>query len=172
MLILDQTLEIDESLPKSSMEKLMKLAEQNELKSLAIFHSCETSIGSSIASDNDIPEDQPKRSIGCGAILVTTQAIILTTNFQWLCDNINDKMNSNDAKITLTQPMNNLVELEDVTRTNFTLNFMDELENTIEKWKFVVDSSYLRIVTTLETIDSIWQKIFCVPLINDDLRLG
>lgn len=150
----------------------MKLTQQNELKSLAIFHSCKTSIGSSISSDTDTSEDQPKISVGYGAILVTTEAIILTTNFQWLCDNINDKMFCNDVNVTLTQPMNNLVELEDVTKSTFTLSFLDELENTIEKWKFVFESSYPRIVATLETIDSIWQKIFSVPLINDDLTLG
>lgn len=170
--LLDQTLEIENSLTKSSMEKLMKLTQQNELKSLAFFHSCKTSIGSSIASETNISEDQPKVSIGYGAILVTTEAIILTTNFQWLCDNINDKMFCNDVNVTLTQPMNNLVELEDVTKSTFTLSFLDELENTIEKWRFVFESSYLRIVDTLITIDSIWQKIFSVPLINDDLTLG
>lgn len=71
----------------------------------------------------------------------------------------------------MSQPMNNLVELENVTRSSFTLNFMDELENTIEKWRFALES-YPRIARTLHTIDDIWQQIFCVPLISDDQILN
>lgn len=150
----------------------MRITQQNELLSMAIFLSCKTSIGSSIASDTDTHDEHPQISVERGTLIVTTEAIILTTNFQWLCDNITDKTINNNLAVTLTQPMSNLVELEDVTETTFTLSFMDELESTIEKWRFVFDSSFLRIATTLKTIDSIWQKIFCVPLLNDDLILA
>lgn len=149
--------------------KLMTITDQNELKSLAIFQSCATSITS--ATDSESSEDVPKASVGWGAMLVTTEGIHLTTNFHWLCDNISDKTFNSDLSVTLTQPMNNLVELENVTRTSFSLNFMDELENTIEKWRFVFES-YPRIASTLDTIDSIWEKLFHVPLINDDQILN
>lgn len=150
----------------------MRITQQNELQSMAIFLSCKTSIGSSIASDTDTYDELPQISVERGTLIVTNEAIILTTNFQWLCDNINDKTINNNLAVTLTQPMSNLVELEDVTDTTFTLSFMDEVESTIEKWRLVFDSSFLRIASTLKTIDSIWQKIFCVPLINDDLILA
>lgn len=99
-------------------------------------------------------------------MFVTSEAIHLTTNFNWLCDFV-----SSDAPITLTQPMTNLVELENVTLSSFTLSFMDELENTIEKWRFRFES-YPRIAYTLEVVDSIWREIFCVPLITDDQILN
>lgn len=118
---------------------------------------------------SDSTQEVPKNSIGIGAMIVTAEGIHLTTSFQWLCDNINDKMFA--SQMLMSQPMSNLVELENVTRTTFTLNFMDELENTIEKWKFVLEA-YPRIARTLHIIDSIWREIFCVPLINDDQILS
>lgn len=145
----------------------MRITDRNELKSLSIFQSCATSISS--ATDSDTSNDTPKTSVAIGALIVTSEAIHLTTNFNWLCDYALDKLPNNH--VTLTQPMSNLVELENVTKTTFTLNFMDELENTIEKWKLVF-ISYPNIARTLETIDAIWSKLFCVPLINDDQILS
>lgn len=145
----------------------MSITNKSELRSLAIFQSCATSISS--ATESESADDAPKKNISCGAIFVTVDAIHLTTNFQWLCDNTNIKSSTNG--MSLMQPMSNLVELENVTKTSFTLSFMDELENTIEKWRFVFES-YPRILSVLTTIDEIWQKIFCVPLINDDQILS
>lgn len=166
--LLDQSLEIEPPLVDSCNEKLMKITDQKEVKCLAIFQTCATAINS--ATDSDSSQDVPKVSVGIGVLIVTTEAIHLTTSFQWLCDNISDKMLSNSVT-ELTQPMSNLVELENVTKSTFTLNFMDELENTIEKWKFEFES-YPRIAKTLDAIDAIWRKIFCVPFINDDQILS
>jgi hypothetical protein len=141
----------------------MKLTSRNELKFMAIIQSCATFANSATATESDA--DVPKTKIGYGALFVTTEAIILTTNFHFLCDNISDKMFNNE--VTLTQPMNNLVQLENLTTKSFTLIFMDELENTIEKWRFVFESKSC-IRSTLDTIDAIWQKIFSVPLLNEE----
>lgn len=169
-MLADQNLEIKDSPPQILTEKLLKLTSQNEVKSLAIFQSVATSISS--ATDTDSSDDVPKKYVRCGAVIVTTEAIHLTTNFQWLCDNLNDKT-VNDA-VTTTQPMTNLVELDKVTQTqescSFTLSFMDELENTIEKWRFQFESdSFPRVSKLLTEVDTIWQKIFCVPLITDQM---
>lgn len=147
--------------------KLLKLTNQNELRYLSLFTSCCTSLSS--ATETEGEEAVPQKSVKFGVLLVTTEAIHLTTNFQWLCEanrnNNNNKLSEN--YVTLTQPMTNLVELEDLTKTSFTLSFMDELENTIEKWKLTFDS-YARIAKTLEIIDEIWRKIFCLPLVSED----
>lgn len=119
------------------------------------------------ATETENSEEIPKASFGIGVIFVTSESIHLTTDFSWLCDNSERFL----GQATLTQPMSNLVELENVTRTSFTLSFMDELENTIEKWRFTFES-YPRIAHTLEIIDSIWREIFCVPLISDDQILS
>lgn len=144
----------------------MKITENQEIKCLASFQSCSTSLNSAIGTDPS--QDEPKHEVDVGVLLVTTEAIHLTS-FHWLCDHVSDKSANN--QITLLQPMSNLVELENVTKTTFTLSFMEELENTLEKWNFVFES-YPRIAYTLECIDEIWQKIFCVPLISDDQILS
>lgn len=147
----------------------MRITNSCEVKGLAVFQSCITSITS--ATDSESSQSVPKAKVDIGVLIITTEAIHLSTNFQWLCDNISDKMFSGQVSQPISQPMNNLVELENVTRSSFTLNFMDELENTIEKWRFALES-YPRIARTLHTIDAIWQQIFCVPLINDDQMLN
>lgn len=151
----------------TAQQKLLKITDQSDVKCLSIIQSCTTSLASATASDPS--QDVPKAKTEVAALLVTADAIHLTTSFGWLCENIADKMFSNRA--TMSQPMTNLVELENVTLSTFTLSFMDELENTIEKWRFVFES-YPRIAATLETIDDIWRKIFSVPLINDDQILS
>lgn len=151
----------------TAQQKLLKITDQSDVKCLSIIQSCATSLASATASDPS--QDVPKAKTEVAALLVTADAIHLTTSFGWLCENIADKMFSNRA--TMSQPMTNLVELENVTLSTFTLSFMDELENTIEKWRFVFES-YPRIAATLEAIDDIWRKIFSVPLINDDQILS
>lgn len=163
----DQSLEIIEPCDDNTNEKLMSITDDKQLNSLAIFHSCATYVN--VANETESSPDVPKTSVRCGALLVTSEAIHVTTSFHWLCENIIDKVFSN--QVTLTQPMSNLVELENVTRSSCTLNFMDELENKVEKWKFVFES-YPRIAKTLYAIDEIWSKIFSVPLINDDQILS
>lgn len=164
---LDQSLEIINAIDDRKNGKLMTITDDKELKCIAIFQSCATYENN--ANETETFPDVAKTSVGCGALLVTTETIQITTSFHWLCDNISDKMFSN--QVTLTQPMSNLVELENVTRASCTLNFMDELENKVEKWRFVFES-YPRIAKTLYAIDDIWSQIFSVPLINDDQILS
>lgn len=155
-------LEIIKNPSKSLNEKLMNITGSNELKCLSVFKSCNTSICSSQSSDIE-EEAKPLKSLNIGMMLVTNEAIHLVTNFRWLCEDnslINDEI--------LTQPMTNLVELDNLTNSSFTLNFMDELENTIEKWRFTFES-YSRIVKTLEIIDEIWKQIFSLSLLPDEI---
>lgn len=141
--------------------KLMIITKNNSLKYLSLFQSCEISLNSSTQAEE---VTAPHKILSCGIMLVTTEAIHLVTNFRWLC---NDSSNNNSSDDILTQPMTNLVELDNLTKSSFVLNFMDELENTIEKWKFTYDSN-VRIRSTLEVIDGIWRQIFCLPLLPDD----
>mgnify|MGYP003465741356 CR=1 FL=1 len=138
---------------------LMRITDNHELKYLSIFKTCNTSICS--AQDADTLEGTPLKSLNYGMMLVTTEAIHLVTNFKWLSDNAEVVVTSEDI---LTQPMTNLVELDNLTNSSFTLNFMDELENTIEKWRFTYES-YSQISKSLEAIDAIWMEIFKMPLL-------
>ncbi|KAG5684856.1 hypothetical protein PVAND_014066 [Polypedilum vanderplanki] len=161
----NQILEINSERNNDVHNKLMKITNNNEIKYFAIFTACNTSISSATNDEETVPQ----KSLKSGVLLVTLEAIYCTTNFQWLCsfENANNKINNN---VTLVQPMTNLVELENLTKNSFTLNFMDELENTIEKWKIAFDS-FLRISKTLEIIDEIWRTIFCMPLVSIEDQL-
>lgn len=110
-------------------------------------------------------EIEPLRSINCGIIVVTTEAIHLTTDFQWLCESISSK--ATDNHIFKMQPMTDLVELKNLTKDSFTFIFMNELDSTVEKWKLSFDSCQ-RINQLLEVTDEIWRKIFCLPLVSED----
>jgi hypothetical protein len=150
----DQMLEIIKTPSENLSSKLMIITNSNPLKCLSFFESCEISLYSSTQAEE---ATAPSKILPCGVMLVTTEAIHLVTNFRWLCNDNSSNNNSSDE--ILTQPMNNLVELDNLTTSSFVLNFMDELKNTIEKWKFVYDSN-VRIKNTLDIIDGIWGRIF------------
>lgn len=164
----NQTLEINRDISQHVNTKLLDITKQFELKYLALYKSCNTSVSS--ATDVNV-EMEPKKSIDCGILVVTTEAIHLTTNFGWLCESVSTRAVNECNHIVKTQPMTNLVELEGVTKESFTFIFMNELENTIEKWKLTFDS-YSRIAKLLEVTDEIWRKIFCLPLISEEQILS
>lgn len=146
--------------------KLLKLSNQNELIYLAMYNSCVTSTTS--ATDSTKVIEAPK-TIDRGIILITTESIILTTNFDWLCESVSSR--ANDCKhVTKIEEMVNLVELESLTKNSFTFVFMNELESTIEKWNLSVDS-HIRIRELLEETDKIWSVIFSIPLLSNEQNM-
>lgn len=158
-LFLDQQIIIETSLPTSMNEKLMKIGNNNEdIKTMAAFKTCQIMVSQ---SDNTSIANIPKKIMYFGALSVSENSLILNTNFNWLCDK-----NSIDMEV-INQPMTNLVELENVTESSFVLSFMDETDNTIEKWQFTFESRQ-RIFETLTIIGKIWEELFCVPLISTD----
>lgn len=137
----------------------MKIGNNNEdIKTMAVFKTCQIMISQ---SDNTSIANNPKKTIYFGALSVSENSLMLTTNFNWLCDK-----NSIDTEV-INQPMTNLVGLENVTESSFVLSFMDETDNTIEKWQFTFESRR-RIFETLSIIGKIWEELFCVPLISTD----
>lgn len=133
----------------------MAIAKDNEIKHLSVFAACKVTMNLSTE------EVTPLKSLGYGTMLVTNEAIHLLTNFNWLC-----KIYDQNCEI-LCQPITNLVELDNLTNSSFTLIFMNELENTIEKWRFSYDS-YSRICKTIYEIDVIWKQIFSLSLLPED----
>lgn len=137
----------------------MRIGNNNEdIKTMAVFKTCQIMVSQ---SDNTSIANIPKKTMYFGALSVSENSLLLTTNFNWLCDK-----NSIDI-VAINQPMTNLVELENVTESSFVLSFMDETDNTIEKWQFTFESRQ-RIFETLTTIGKIWEELFCVPLISTD----
>ncbi|CAH1718589.1 unnamed protein product [Chironomus riparius] len=162
----NQTLEISRDLSAHVNTKLLKLSDQNELIYLAMYNSCETSVLS--ATDSTKVLVAPK-TIDRGMLVITTESIILTTNFDWLCESVSSR--ANDCKhVTKIEEMANLVELESLTKNSFTFVFMNELESTIEKWKLSVDS-HIRIRSLLEETDKIWSVIFSIPLLSNEQNM-
>lgn len=141
----------------------MTITKHNQINYLSSFIACKITLSSSTESSTDTEDVAPTKTLGYGVMLVTNEAIHLT-NFKWLCEN------SDQNYDVLTQPITNLVELDNLTNSSFTLIFMNELENTIEKWRFSYES-YLRICKALYAIDEIWKKIFSLSLLPDDQPL-
>lgn len=160
-MVLDQTLEISKEPSKVIGNRLMSIAKHNQIKYLSVFIGCKIYLSSSTETSTDSEEAAPIRTLSYGAMLVTNEAIHLITNFKWLCEN------SDQNCEVLTQPITNLVELDNLTNSSFTLIFMNELESTIEKWRFSYDS-YVRICKTLHEIDDIWKQIFSLSLLPED----
>lgn len=137
--------------------------EETDLKCVGIFKSCHSSIQS--ATDSENSEVSSKTKLKVGAIFITSDSIHVSSNFKWICDNIDERVYSKNPK--LSQPMTNLVELENLTDKSFTLNFIDEINDTLEKWKFTFESDK-QFLSLLRIVDEIWEKIFRLHLLNED----
>jgi hypothetical protein len=163
-------LEIAPQISDTVLTKIMKVTDNNELKHSSYFMKCVAKITSGI-DDSDEALFPPK-IFSCGIFFITSEAIHVSTDFHWICENIsNNNNNKNEnSSVTLTQPMTNLIELQKVTQTSFELNFMDDSEKTVEKWTFTYDS-YARIAELLEILDKIWKKVFGMKLITESSYL-
>lgn len=135
----------------------------SDLKYVAIFSSCSSSVMSATDSSNSAETQKSRMKVG--SIFVFLDYIHVTSSFEWICDNISEQAFTNH--LIMRQPISNLVDLENLTDSSFTLNFIDELEDTLEKWKFTFESNS-QIIHLLKSIDDIWQKIFCISLLSDD----
>lgn len=141
------TCKLDLQASEELQHKLQKLAEKKQIKLLAIFRSVE------------ISSEDVKNELKCGCFLVTDTHLYLTkSDFSWMYEN-----SMQEIPVHLKQPMTNLVELDAVTESTFILNFMDETEDRTESWKFEFETKSC-IDNTLASIDSIWSKLFGVPL--------
>lgn len=145
-------------------DRLLIIGNHNQIKYLSTYTACNISQSSSSEASADSEEAKLIKDLQCGVMFVTNEAIHLLTNFKWLCENYDQNCDA------ITQPITNLVELDNFTNSSFTLIFMNELENTIEKWKFSYDS-YSRICKTLCAIDEIWRQIFSLSLLPEDQPL-
>lgn len=145
----------------------MEIGNKFEPMNITFYKKCETYVTSTTDPNNILV---PRKTIACGIIIITKDAIHLTTNFKWLCESLSNRANDSNH-VTKFQPMANLVEVENLEREAFTLVFMNELECTIEKWILSVDT-YSRSLKLIETTDEIWSKIFSVPLLAEDQYLS
>lgn len=159
----DQTLEISRDVSSYVDKKLLSVSNQFELKYIALFRKCVTSVSSATDVNKEV---EPQKTIDCGILIITTEAIHLTTDFQWLCESISSRANDL-SHIVKIQPMTDLVELKILTKKSFAFTFMNELQSTVEKWELSFDS-HVRIIKLLEITDEIWRKIFCLPLISEE----
>lgn len=134
-----------------------------DIKAVAIFSSYSSSLMA--ATDSSNSNESQKSRMKIGSIFVFLDFICVTSSFEWICENVSEKTFANH--FTMQQPISNLVDVENLTDSSFTFNFIDELEDTLEKWKFTFESNS-QIIHLLKSIDDIWQKIFCISLLNDN----
>lgn len=93
-------------------------------------------------------------------ILTDSHLYVTTPKYGWLIEKLDRNID-----VAQTQLMSDLVEVENIGETSFVLNFLDENRDQNEKWecKFETQSC---LQNTLETLDTSWQKLFKVPLVN------
>lgn len=132
----------------------MQLTDNDQIKILTIFNTCDI-----------IEEENKSNKITLGALLITNTHLYLTTsNLNWLCDNDNLYINSN-VNIYHKQLMSNLIEMDYENELTFKLTFIDENEDKMELWRINFETDYSK-DSTLNTINTLWEKIFQVPLLK------
>lgn len=116
---------------------------------LAILNSCR------------ITSDHLNETYEHVAFITTDSYLYLTTSkYGWLMEKFDYVLD-----IAQSQLMTNLVDIDNVTDTSFTINFLDEINNRTELWEctFETNSS---LDSTFKAIAQSWEEYFKVPLAN------
>lgn len=97
------------------------------------------------------------------AFIVTDTHLYLTTaKYAWLMDK-----SECPIETARTELMTDLVEVDNVNDTSFSITFLDEIHNQKQAWHcaFETDSC---LQNTLAAIAQSWEKLFKVPLISSN----
>lgn len=131
-------------------QKLLQITNNVQLKMFTILNYCEITDH----KDNKVVHAYP------AFILTDSHLYVTTPKYGWLIEKLDRNID-----VAQTQLMSDLVEVENIGETSFVLNFLDENRDQNEKWecKFETQSC---LQNTLETLDTSWQKLFKVPLVN------
>uniref|UniRef100_W4VR35 Putative serine/threonine-protein kinase 11-interacting protein n=1 Tax=Corethrella appendiculata TaxID=1370023 RepID=W4VR35_9DIPT len=135
------------------MQKLIKSTNEEKVKFVVVVNLCE------------ILSDEVLKSFQIATLVLTDNNFILTTNIKWLNEN-----SKYEIEKEFTQVMTNLVELETLNDLSVKLNFMDENEDKFETWRIDFVNETCK-ESTLNTISQSWEKIFGVPLVNNQNQM-
>lgn len=90
-------------------------------------------------------------------ITTETHLYVTSSKYGWLS-------NQNIA-IAQSQLMTNLVDIDNITDTSFSINFLDEINDRTALWKCTFETKG-SLDSTFSAIAQSWEKLFQVPLAN------
>lgn len=104
---------------------------------------------------------QDKRNLEVCTLLTSDSQLHIAGNgtFNWLATN---EQQQPPMKLTLTQQMSNLVEVERITDCEYKINFLDETENQCELWH-VQFETLANAECCLNVIGKSWEKLLACP---------
>lgn len=130
-------------------QKLLQVTENMQLKMLTILNECK------------IISDHLNETYECVAfITVDTQLYLTTSKYGWLMDKIDQPI-----KVAQSQPMTDLVSVDNITDISFTMSFYDEFLKRHEAWDCTFETK-ASLDSTFAAIAQSWEKLFRVPLAN------
>ncbi|KAH8342734.1 hypothetical protein KR084_003187 [Drosophila pseudotakahashii] len=105
--------------------------------------------------------EEEKNTLEPCLLLITESHLCISGNgnFSWLSNKIPDKSNQ---KLSLNQPLSNLVGVERVTDQNYVINFIDETQNKCEMWQLLFET-HTNAACCLNVIGKEWEQLFGVP---------
>lgn len=68
-----------------------------------------------------------------------------------------------ELQVAQEQPMTNLIEIDDITDTSFTIHYLDEINNRTELWRCTFETNSC-LDSTFKAIAQSWEVLFQVPL--------
>ncbi|GAB0097309.1 Serine/threonine-protein kinase 11-interacting protein [Sergentomyia squamirostris] len=129
-------------------DDLLQSYQNESIRVFAIFDTCERRV------------DETKVSLTFGGLIVTEKTFHLTTTaHRWIGER-------GDAAVGViqTQLLQDMVECEPKSNTEFILNFLDERENKCEQW-FLRFATPAIVQDVLTAIREPWERLFEVPLV-------
>lgn len=128
-------------------QKLLHVTKNAQLKMLALLNGCR------------ISSDHLTESYEHVAFITTDTALyLIKSNYGWLMEKF-----EYEIQVAQEQPMTNLIEIDDVTDTSFTIHYLDEINNRTELWRCIFETNSC-LDSTFKAIAQSWEVLFQVPL--------
>ncbi|XP_059618813.1 serine/threonine-protein kinase 11-interacting protein isoform X3 [Phlebotomus argentipes] len=136
------------SVVAENQEDLLQTYQNESIRTFAIFEHCERRV------------DETKLTVSFGGIIVTEKTFHMTSGgHKWMTEKGDPAVG-----VVHTQLLQDMVELEPKSDTEFILNFLDERENKCEQW-FLRFATPAVVQDVLAAIREPWERLFEVHLI-------
>ncbi|KDR23218.1 serine/threonine-protein kinase 11-interacting protein [Zootermopsis nevadensis] len=105
-----------------------------------------------------IQKNKENKEVGMGAIIITTDLLLMMDNLQWLFPKSDHAMQTYSS-----QKISNLIEVEIEDHCQMNLHFLDEAAGSDESWtlKLGTESTMKALVSAISIP---WEQLFSVPL--------
>uniref|UniRef100_A0A1L8DN41 Putative serine/threonine-protein kinase 11-interacting protein n=1 Tax=Nyssomyia neivai TaxID=330878 RepID=A0A1L8DN41_9DIPT len=136
------------SVVAENTDDILRTYQNQSIRIFAIFDVCERRV------------DETRLSVSFGGIIVTEKTFHLCTSaHRWMTERGDQAVG-----VTHTQLLQDMVECEPKSDTEFILNFLDERENKCEQWHIRFATPAI-VQDVLGAIREPWEALFEVPLV-------